>query len=42
MTFRFYVDDSGKADQSPVLVLAGYGASDERWAHFDQQRAARS
>lgn len=37
MTFRFYVDDSGKADQSPVLVLAGYGASEERWAHFDQQ-----
>ncbi len=32
---RIYIDDSGKSDQSPVLVLAGYLASDNRWEAFD-------
>lgn len=32
---RIYIDDSGKSDQSPVLVLAGYLASEDRWAAFD-------
>jgi len=32
---QVYIDDSGKSDQSPVLVLAGYLASDERWQLFD-------
>ncbi|MDP9573887.1 UNVERIFIED_ORG: hypothetical protein J2W66_004390 [Agrobacterium larrymoorei] len=32
---RVYIDDSGKPDHSPVLVLAGYLASDDRWKAFD-------
>lgn len=34
---RIYIDDSGKSDQSPVLVLAGYLASDARWEAFDME-----
>lgn len=32
---QVFIDDSGKSDQSPVLVLAGYLASKERWQSFD-------
>ncbi|TRL40142.1 DUF3800 domain-containing protein, partial [Rhizobium straminoryzae] len=28
---RLYVDDSGKPDHSPVLVLAGYLSTSDRW-----------
>jgi hypothetical protein len=31
---KLFVDDSGKPDQSPVQVLAGYLASDEQWEAF--------
>lgn len=31
---RLYIDDSGKEDQSPVQVLAGYVATAEQWAMF--------
>lgn len=31
---RLYIDDSGKPDQSPVLVLAGYLSTNEKWARF--------
>ena len=31
---QVYFDDSGKVDQSPVQVLAGYLASAESWANF--------
>lgn len=31
---QLYIDDSGKKDQSPVQVLAGYLSTTERWATF--------
>lgn len=34
---RAYIDDSGKPDQSPVMVLAGYLSSAERWACFTNE-----
>ncbi len=34
---RLYVDDSGKSDQSPVQVLAGYLSTAERWAAFSNE-----
>jgi Protein of unknown function (DUF3800) len=34
LMLRMYVDDSGKEDQSPHLVLAGYLSSTEKWAAF--------
>lgn len=29
--FKIYIDDSGKSDHSPVLVLAGYLSNNVRW-----------
>jgi len=34
LMLRLYVDDSGKTDQSPVQILAGYLSTAERWAAF--------
>lgn len=32
---QVFIDDSGKSDQSPVLVLAGYLSSNEKWESFE-------
>ncbi len=40
MVLTLYVDDSGKSDQSPVQVLAGYLSTDERWAVFSKEWTA--
>lgn len=32
---QIFIDDSGKSDQSPVLVLGGYLASKEKWQVLD-------
>lgn len=34
---RVYVDDSGKPDSSPSLVLAGFSASEADWGRFTDQ-----
>jgi hypothetical protein len=37
LMLTLYVDDSGKPDQSPVQVLAGYLSTAERWASFSKE-----
>ena len=37
LMLRLYIDDSGKPDQSPVQVLAGYLSTAERWAVFSNE-----
>lgn len=37
MSNTIYIDDSGKMDHSPVLILAGYLASDHRWETFNAE-----
>lgn len=34
---RVYIDDSGKADTSPSLVLAGYLATEPAWKRFSEE-----
>ena len=34
---RLYVDDSGKEGDSPVLVLAGYTSTAEKWSEFSNE-----
>lgn len=37
LMLKLYVDDSGKAGHSPVMVLAGYLADAEQWAAFSNE-----
>lgn len=37
LMLKLYVDDSGKAGHSPVMVLAGYLAPAEQWAAFSNE-----
>ncbi|MBY4611619.1 DUF3800 domain-containing protein [Rhizobium sp. 9T] len=34
---RIYIDDSGKSDHSPVLVLAGYLSDNVRWTDLESE-----
>src|ERR1700730_15384877 len=32
-----YLDDSGKDAQNPITTIAGYAASEDEWAAFEQE-----